>query len=1261
MKIKKKLSAKIVLFFFLFSNFFSLLSPVVVFAAATRQGSTDIYLDNPVATGVVLTIQFKGFLPINYGKEPTDAGWDPFVAKHSPNEGNIIYAQLYETSDGSNTLSCSADKRMVTSLMPEGFCENLHKTCTPEYVAGSPTDLVTTTVNPDNDCFKTNAIIWANELKVILQDEWDALLKENGLDSEKSNEIIQGCGANPVCIERTIENLIASGNYYEGGATNNSRNEPLTPGSLSDLINSDRNNPPDLGPVNTGANDLGGLAGKTKGPSVDVLFNSSGAMQTGAKVTATAIPSSFNSASDLKSLYFTWYLKRKDCDLSDDVNDVNKACDLDDNNRITENDWKIAAAKIMVASSFDSTGANYSNFPNGMDAESSAHVAIPEFSRKDPEDEDEIIEVWRKGFLRDNDGEIYSDNDGDVENCYVQAPKSGLFYELRKTVPVFKINSEEKDDYGCPTGYHAACVSDQTADCEKINPLFSQTDKDAAASAVPPLPYSISKGIFDASTKFTACAVSSEKTATTVPDASCKISDVENFEARIKCTKEGELPICVKDENKNTDFLNRANNLIGTIIGGDVSSKNDKMCSAVAMADTENEGYFFDNTDQRLDKDMELCSSVTDKLINGTKTEDGDVDVAGKSNLAPKCAFEKSANLCKHLFPVLPEEITKDNGDQAVSGDGEFNLKEKQFWGADPTKIATIGEGKDEEKIVGLGMDKFEWLFSAGDQVGVVVEGDSDVPSEHNDSSYKRMWAFSKGFCSVLEKIEEDTGENTRGFYIEGSKGILTTDVDLNDCLEENLLEPDAESGYGLSVNLDAMPENPINDPNGKGDILNIVSGTANTQDAQGLLYKWSVQKSLSGSTAPIDTTNWKDITTDLESRSFSANDIEGLDKKNLAINLNIEDPATIGSVMQMPYNGVFYLRIRLRITGTAADGNQDSLGEVIVRIKQQENEMRIYPVSATADGMLKLSTNDSAERCSDSRGKTACSVTKNEIIGVTIPSTANSGETPFSWKINGNDIVCSSSISTECADGNNLFFPILGNIGEAVDVVARGLNKNGEPIEVSRHFVIVAPELKIESFDANAWPKLMGYYKDLNSEGSCIQGGVGCYADLSTAVLETTEGATVTLGTVSGVGLEWAIDGQIIPEYKDKDQIQISIDKMVGESYNVGVSTYLLPGNTSQINSIRRALYKNWGIAPEEATEENRSANIQLDVIAGNSQTVASAEKNGFGASLITHLPEQLLFLFKISLTSALVMFVAGLLFAFIPETIFKKGQQSL
>jgi len=1000
------------------------------------------------------------------------------------------------------------------------------------------------------------------------------------------------------------------------------------------------------GVLNSASNDISGLSGKSSGPKVEVTFNSLNASQIGGKMIATANPGFFNNGSNPKDLYFTWYLKRNGCDKRDNVSDDN-TCDLDGNNKIDENDWKIAAARIIVDKTFDSTGVDYNSFTNSENNETAGYKATPEIDKRS----NSVNIGWRNGFLRDDNNDLYKDNgDGDVTDCYVQVPKSGMVYEMRK------VNSNFNEQ--CPSGYHRACISDQVASCgvyDAGNPSYQEN--------------------------FGACGVASEKSDNS--DVICSVkndTDLKNFKSSVACNNTSETSICVQNDDSspelspNAEFGNITTGVLGVIIGTKLGTNvgvddtfNNKMCSAVAKPDPSHSSFFLSNTNPLISATAEKCSVVKDGIINGKKDSNGNTLVLANTGLEPKCNFEKSVNLCKHLFPVLPKNVKSDDDKQAVSGDGEFNLAEKKFWGADPSTSSTSGNGKDEENVVGLGVNTFEWTYSVGDEVGVVVEGDSVYATNHPDASYKRMWAFSKGICSALDDIEKsktinplNPSKNTRVFYVDGNSGILTAEIDLNDCLEENLLDPrenDLTDGKSqMNVQMESQPKNPINDPNGRGDTLNVSTMTYNMLDYSNLLYKWTVQISRDGSVIPTDVTSWKDITSELEKiPSFSIADAEGIGKRNLAIKLNLSDSLIKNSITGK-FDDTFYLRIKTKVSATATDGSQNVEGSTIVKVRQQQNQMQVYSVTANNSGMLLMDNSNGGSFCSSESEKARCYVTKNEIIGINVSNDNSDKLANFSWKVNGVNISCDSSISSQCVvGGSKIFVPILGNEGEAIDVIAKAINTStNEPVEISRHFVIIKPQVIISSLDnTTIWPKLLGYYKDLDDNR---------YPDYSDDTYETNEGNVAKLvanfypsSIENQASFDWLVDGETQYEFNNKKEITFPVNKFEGDSYNVGIVAKYNIGPNSQMNNLRKALLKNWGVSQEDSVEEEQSVNVQIDVLAGDQVGVGKKIQNGF-ASLISHMPENLTFLFEIMLISAGLIILTGFAFAITPEKVFKK-----
>lgn len=80
----------------------------------------------------------------------------------------------------------------------------------------------------------------------------------------------------------------------------------------------------------------------------------------GEEITATALPVNFQDGE--KDLYFNWYLKHKICDENNSPNaDERRLCDADGNGRITPNDWKVEAMRLIAQNGFDNSKADYGN------------------------------------------------------------------------------------------------------------------------------------------------------------------------------------------------------------------------------------------------------------------------------------------------------------------------------------------------------------------------------------------------------------------------------------------------------------------------------------------------------------------------------------------------------------------------------------------------------------------------------------------------------------------------------------------------------------------------------------------------------------------------------------------------------------------------------------------------------------------------------------------------------------------------------------
>ncbi|MFZ2193856.1 MAG: hypothetical protein WAV31_06460, partial [Candidatus Moraniibacteriota bacterium] len=124
---------------------------------------------------------------------------------------------------------------------------------------------------------------------------------------------------------------------------------------------------------------------------------------------------------------------------------------------------------------------------------------------------------------------------------------------------------------------------------------------------------------------------------------------------------------------------------------------------------------------------------------------------------------------CGHLFPNAVDNDIIINGSKGISEltaakDFNFGKREEGFWRTNPNSRDTSQAGQfDEATVAGLGRATFKFNYSAGDKIGVAIEGVSIEPTQEKDSSYKTMWAFSKNTCDEL--LDADGfGENDGGY-----------------------------------------------------------------------------------------------------------------------------------------------------------------------------------------------------------------------------------------------------------------------------------------------------------------------------------------------------------------------------------------------------------------------------------------------------------------------------------------------------------------
>ncbi len=861
---------------------------------------------------------------------------------------------------------------------------------------------------------------------------------------------------------------------------------------------------------------------KKQGVEVKVTFDNLTA-RTGDKIVAQALPQGFKEDSD--ELYYTWYLKREGCELGSSGG----SCDRDNDGKITVNDWKIEAAKIIAKGDFDKE--NDTDYNSSSDSNSDGYEVSP-----DPGD-------WEMPYK--------SQNDVDIEDCYIQDFEKGRFYELRKTIPV----------YSCESGGSVACGKNELITCESgTRNICAETD-----------------------------------------DYECKVEsdeDVENFQARVKCPQISGL---ASTQQKNP-----------------VCGQSNRTIFEYIVNDSANKEF--------------ICNILKEDLSAG-----GMCSVI--STGSPTCTFKKSNNLCKHLFPtqVAPKDL---RGSNIKTGDGDFEMAEEKFWGTDPNNKSTAENGiPDEANVLGLGAKSFSWTYRSGDQVGLAVEGISAVATKHDDNAYMRTWAFSNNVCKKFS----DEIKKKRAFYVEYQKvpqidtGFLTVDFDLNDCLEENLLDPTGGGVGNLEVNVLANPSRANNDSTrtGTGDNIKAQTTVSGTDDVSSLYYEWTVEASNDGTKAPLDD-KWIDVTNKLEKHST----MKGFGINEFEFKAEFPDDIFYGSNRL-----VQYIRIKAKVSENSSEQNRIGRGSAIVQLTKSSTDIDAYLVKADDDG--KISLKKDSEICTEGEELAECPIIENSIIGLAIPN--KDGQlVNFSWKINKENVFCNSEHSSECKEtgSNIIFFPAVGTDGEIFEAeVTFKDTKTKMAQTVNRKFKIVQPSVNIESANKDlVWPKQLGIYKDMEGNET---------ADNSSILFETIQGNSVFMKAAftpswisSYATYFWEVDGD---QYANSENLEFLAENGEGSTYDVSIeAVYAMATDEEQVLNVRKALYNIWGVSAQDATERYLDSSAEVEVV--QSYDELAKAKGGLMASLVSNLPGEMMFLLRLALTAVLMIVVMGAIFYVTP-----------
>jgi hypothetical protein len=558
--------------------------------------------------------------------------------------------------------------------------------------------------------------------------------------------------------------------------------------------------------------------------------------------------------------------------------------------------------------------------------------------------------------------------------------------------------------------------------------------------------------------------------------------------------------------------------------------------------------------------------------------------------------YEGEDSLCEHLFPHAKGFTT---------GDGEFTDEEEKFWGTNPNDPDTNDDGiNDEASVAGVGLKEFNWLYSKGDEIGVVVEGRSLTMTKYADGGYMVMWALPKNNFDVPEtacKLKNKTLYMTTVMGVDVP--IPAANFDINECLKYNFVNPsDGSQPEKLEMGLTYSPLNPRNDANGNnGDNLNFTASIENreTENSQ-VYYKWKIE---GGSEASNNSSNWTTLSDSSDFREDT--DIEYLEGLGLS---------TLSMTLNSP-NITDYIRVSV----TAEEYHSSS------DVTKKGSTSAIIRVNSDSANDIKFSSNtSSSEICED---QSVCTALNNQVITAYLEGNYSN----FSWTLNGTTgNYDGGGTYDKTKQENTINFPVNGSPGKiyVVTVTANNTDSN-ESVTSSRAIKIIDPTLTLSVSGAN--PKKLGTY--LNLDGSEV-------SDESDTMFESSGGSVTVTASLNPTWMSpvpeitWTVDGVT----QDTTGTSITLGSLSGNTVVTAKAVY------AQSNETREILRSNWNISQFTSTEIPMEGSITIK--ASGEVAVSMGEK--LMANVMSSLPGQMIFLFRIALTVIMVLFVSSLVLSF-------------
>ena len=956
---------------------------------------------------------------------------------------------------------------------------------------------------------------------------------------------------------------------------------------------------------------------KKMAPQVVLSFSPANPVD-GERVTVSATPTYFMN-SDPKNLYFTWYLQRGQCvpdgeswdQIDMPITGSNAACNLDGDDSITVNDYKIAAARIIA---------------NGGWAWNRTHALGPDDSLPYTVGETDETGLG-DGFEApmggsDQKGKNEAGNPDMPAYCYVHDWVSGNEYELDWCEHLFPEDGNipgelgdgefhmEEEQY-----WHTDPTNQDTAGIgrpDEANALglgineFSWTYQTGDRVGVAIEGISMESTIHDDS---------SYKTMWALPKNTCDLGeflgewDYENGTTTFCLTEAGEVPYVEGEdcapfsEETDTAYINNPSPPAappGGITDTDTTIPSDGSSGPTNWADTS------------------------------TIRVEGTSPIAGGETMG----------LSSYLLPTF--SVSRDTGAVAHPDNSIIYGNTTTV-----TKLVTEDVTMIEAQLTANVCTTTETTTTVTDVLGYQI-GDATTETEG----------------PVCEEAEANVFDMSK--------------ESLNACLVDNLMTPSdvQQDGSKIKLSLYSTPQSPMNDPKNIGEIestadtLVVTASAQNVNDENFLRYDWEVY---GGDSDSIVTDDWGEPFA--KEMLIDSTQTSGIGVKSLKFKLAFADEPK-------------YLKVQVVATeyeaGTTNRVLRKGNESTIIRLSSASDTITAYNGVLSDDGVsLAFGNAASLEAanviCANSaepelkEDYVLCPVVKDQIIGLKYAGAATS----FLWTINNQPVTYKECFFEGCdleEQTASTFFPILDEPGSIYTVTLSAVDSvTGEKINLTRSFKVVTPLVKIVTLDdsGGAQPVFLGTYTSLD--------GTTTYADMSQTDFQTVPGSTANFtrefyprslpaeyldpDNPEKTKTAWFVDGTdpTIPETEkppgytpatvdpDKTSVSFATTRLEGEYHLVAFNTLYAPST-----NIKKILNANWDINYDQFYEKQLGASIDVEMV----PALTTANSNNSPpkkvlAAMISGLPAYINFLFRIVMTSLLLLFGIWIVLSLFPSPI--------